>query len=396
MTLACIEPNPDISGIGVRVSIYTQALLSLVHPAISAWKGELVLEDIESLRTIYQGSLIIACALLFSAFIQVKSAFGLSLYHVLIVLNLSWLSSSNAIIYTLYILLWWCVEFFKLSETAESSIGDETTSSGSPGISQRELRAFLLDPTFHPELASTRHRAKRGLIVIGGLTSIHLIIVGVLGVYVWFSNITSPTFRGSDCASGLSFPVFAFDIPITSPTLRRISLAVYFMMVVPVINLYIFLSLLGLVIGVALIMPIFVITFSMPLWWEKIPDDPVAYARMMHRCVSSIVLMASVATQAYFIINNEQFIAKNAPLLDSSEGTERDWTFGQTLAIGILVVPMIEVYKAVRDSTKRDKQKWKQRERSLSNEGHREETEMERWLNDARQTSTNRRRRNSC
>ncbi|KAG7091389.1 hypothetical protein E1B28_010427 [Marasmius oreades] len=397
-TLGClITPNPDIAGIGVRVSIYIQALLSLVHPAISAWNGELDLKDIESLRALYQGTLITACALLFSAFIQAKSTFGLSVYHALIVLNLSWLNNANAIIYTLYILLWWIVEFFKLEEATESSTGDDdsyTTSEqdGAISESQREILTFRLHPTLYPELANIRRRAKRGLIVVGGLTSVHLIIAGVLGLWVWF-NITSSTFRGSECLSEATFPVFNFDVPITSTTLRRVSLAVYFMMIVPIINVYIFLSIIGLAIGIILLIPIFAILCSFTLWLDKLPDDPIAYARVMHRCSAVLVLIASLASQLYFIVNTEQFISRNTSLVDSSEGTETDWTFGQTLAIGIIALPIVEVYKAIRDQIKRDMQNRNPQDRTLSREGTGGDFEMQRLLHsDVKELPTSRKR----
>ena len=105
----CIIPNPDIAGIGVRVSIYAQSLLSLLHPIIVGWHGNIMEpEDIESLHTMYLGILLTAVALLFSAFVQ-ASLFKLSIYHALIVLNLSWINNTNASVFVFYDICSWII-----------------------------------------------------------------------------------------------------------------------------------------------------------------------------------------------------------------------------------------------------------------------------------------------
>src|SRR5260221_2446776 len=117
-----IDPNPDIAGtcvnasdtfklkfsftfppigIGVRISVYLQALLFIIAviiittPAfIPRLRTDTVLEDIpEALRVIFENGIsnqVTSISLLISATIQARS-FYLSTYHAAIVLNLSWI-----------------------------------------------------------------------------------------------------------------------------------------------------------------------------------------------------------------------------------------------------------------------------------------------------------------
>jgi hypothetical protein len=96
---ACIQPNPDIAGIGVRASIYAQNLLSFVPAIMFAIDGEVTTMEYKVIGKIPASILITACALLLSAFIQ-AATFGLSVYHANIVLNLSWINNTNFITYS--------------------------------------------------------------------------------------------------------------------------------------------------------------------------------------------------------------------------------------------------------------------------------------------------------
>jgi len=95
--IACIQANPDIAGIGVRISIYIQNVLGLLLALVYAWDGVITIEETKSFQSITTNLLLTACALLISTLIQAKS-FGISLYHALIVLNLSWINSLTLIL----------------------------------------------------------------------------------------------------------------------------------------------------------------------------------------------------------------------------------------------------------------------------------------------------------
>ncbi|TFK18890.1 hypothetical protein FA15DRAFT_602453, partial [Coprinopsis marcescibilis] len=93
-----LEPNPDISGIGVRTSIYAQAILTLAQPILVSLDGRVTEDELVSLHNLYLGILLPSCALLLSAFIQAKT-YGLSPYHAVIVLNLSWINNTSALVF---------------------------------------------------------------------------------------------------------------------------------------------------------------------------------------------------------------------------------------------------------------------------------------------------------
>ena len=97
-----ITANPDISGIGVRTAIYTQAVLSLVHPLVAGYDGKIDDFEMQGLATVYLGILLPGCALLLSAIIQART-FGLSAYHAMIVLFLSWINNISALTFFGYI-----------------------------------------------------------------------------------------------------------------------------------------------------------------------------------------------------------------------------------------------------------------------------------------------------
>ncbi|KAJ7919897.1 hypothetical protein B0H13DRAFT_1520717, partial [Mycena leptocephala] len=96
----------DISGIGVRVAIYTQNLLSFI-PAVSAfWDGEVALYELEAVETQSTTILITAFAILISAMVQGRiepdpGTSTLTNFHATVILSLSWMNNTNTFIYFL-------------------------------------------------------------------------------------------------------------------------------------------------------------------------------------------------------------------------------------------------------------------------------------------------------
>ncbi|KAJ7615772.1 hypothetical protein DFH06DRAFT_939121, partial [Mycena polygramma] len=91
---------PDISGIGVRVAIYTQNLLSFIAAISALWDGEVAPYELEAVKDQSTTILIAAFGILISAMVQARTL-GLSNYHASIILNLSWMNNTNAFIYFL-------------------------------------------------------------------------------------------------------------------------------------------------------------------------------------------------------------------------------------------------------------------------------------------------------
>ncbi|KAJ7073374.1 hypothetical protein B0H15DRAFT_963690, partial [Mycena belliarum] len=91
---------PDISGIGVRVAIYTQNLLSFIPAVWALWDGKVTEAELDSIEAQSMTILITAFAILISAIVETQTV-GLSSYHAGIVLSLSWMNNTNTFIYFL-------------------------------------------------------------------------------------------------------------------------------------------------------------------------------------------------------------------------------------------------------------------------------------------------------
>ncbi|KAJ7203930.1 hypothetical protein C8J57DRAFT_1454686 [Mycena rebaudengoi] len=100
LEIPCIPADPDISGIGVRIAIYVQTLLSFL-PAISAlWDGNVAPYELEAVNDQAVTILITAFGVLISAMVQAQTL-GLSNFHANIILGLSWMNNTNTFIYFL-------------------------------------------------------------------------------------------------------------------------------------------------------------------------------------------------------------------------------------------------------------------------------------------------------
>lgn len=97
----CIKADPDISGIGVRLAIYVQNLLSFVPAGLALWDRRVSDYELESVGTQSTTILITAFAILISAMVEAQSVGGLTNFHVITVLSLSWMNNTNTFIYFL-------------------------------------------------------------------------------------------------------------------------------------------------------------------------------------------------------------------------------------------------------------------------------------------------------
>lgn len=101
MASPCLIPsNPDIAGIGVRIAIYAQNLLSFIPAAWAIWDAEVTDYELESVETQSTTNLILAFAILISCVVQAFTL-GLTNYHASIVLSMSWTNNTNVFIYFL-------------------------------------------------------------------------------------------------------------------------------------------------------------------------------------------------------------------------------------------------------------------------------------------------------
>ncbi|KAF6763584.1 hypothetical protein DFP72DRAFT_478979, partial [Ephemerocybe angulata] len=99
-TAMCIPGNPDIAGIGVRISIYAQNLLCFIPAFWALVDGKVTDHELESAETQATTNLVLAFAILISSMVQ-ATTLGLTSYHASIVLSMSWMNNTNAFIYFL-------------------------------------------------------------------------------------------------------------------------------------------------------------------------------------------------------------------------------------------------------------------------------------------------------
>jgi hypothetical protein len=156
-SIPCIESNPDISGIGVRVAIYAQAILSIFYPIIFVWDGEISLKESRTMSRISISITLTACALLVSTGIQ-AATFGISLYHALIILQLSWINSMTFM--TVYV----------VHQTSQVLIGRQSTPLFEPFQLVQDRKTDLLNLL----------RSWEAL-----MASVHFVVVGGIGIWVW-------------------------------------------------------------------------------------------------------------------------------------------------------------------------------------------------------------------
>ncbi|KAH8832192.1 hypothetical protein DL96DRAFT_1434334, partial [Flagelloscypha sp. PMI_526] len=91
---------PDVSGIGVRTSIYAQNILTFIPAFYALWDGVVTHKELHSVKKHSTTILLTAFAILVSAYVWAPTK-HLTNYHTLIVLHLSWMNNTNALVYSL-------------------------------------------------------------------------------------------------------------------------------------------------------------------------------------------------------------------------------------------------------------------------------------------------------
>ncbi|KZO96199.1 hypothetical protein CALVIDRAFT_537393 [Calocera viscosa TUFC12733] len=361
-----IAANPGITGVGVRVSIYVQALLALLSAAVALYKygmthaqvsnfgvvgeHEAVAEynrqselwkqnpeaALQHLRDLYESEKrdereevrqtwlpvqVMGAALLVSAIIQVK-LYGMDLYHALIVINLSWINNMTALGLAL-------TDMF-LANPVDFFFGWKT-----------ELWQFV------PYI----------------MCSLHLTATGAFGLWV-FSNIDD--FGGNPgCNSDIHYWVFGHQVSATAPGFRKAGLIISGLAICPMVNLqlellfeiivgFVFLwpgVLLHIIVVLILAVVLMIVTkLCIPIdrrgglikFLENLPIH--SPARRVYSTAMPYAFMIML-----FIIATEELIVINRGLVQEGED---DWTFGQTLAMFVLLPVVLDVYSKLRKAWK--------------------------------------------
>lgn len=199
-------------GIGVSTSIYLQTLLSIVGGVVrQAFAGEKELDQLVDDLT-RSALLILATgiALVVSGVVQ-ATVYGLSVYHALILLALSWLTVFAAITpYTIMV---------RQMEGLES---------------HRILEWGPLERT-RTRTRATRTTGRRCLIL---LHSLHLSFTAAFGLWL-FTRVSSFDRQSPDTTwtSTTRYSFLGYHWFVKDPLFRRINLALYGITLIPLINL---------------------------------------------------------------------------------------------------------------------------------------------------------------
>ncbi|KAG6855645.1 hypothetical protein H0H87_012713 [Tephrocybe sp. NHM501043] len=311
----CLGANPDVSGIGVRTAIYAQNLLSFAPALLALKDGKVTPTELDALETQSTTILITAFAILVSTIVQActsntsNSLNGISNYHASIVLDLSWMNNTNLFIY----LLLYTYRRMNLSDT---ELTEETKDHPKSNASR---------------LARCIYEAKKAImnhvIIIGTL---HLSLMASVGIWLWSNPGHFGKFPPSDCSHSASVVVVGRAFLMDSTGLQAWSILVYSILLIPFLNL---------------LLPIAL--FAVPLFVFKHSKDMQIY-----RIMTGLGMLAVI--DVVLLVDTEVGIKKNLDhgLLAKDEGA---WTFGQTLALLLLLVPLRDLAEAL----------WERRAKSL-------------------------------
>lgn len=167
------------------------------------------------------------------------------------------------------------------------------------------------------------------------LSTVHFTWLGALGIWIWAK--VSSFGNQPECMPATFLTVFGHDIAVTNHSLRKASIAIYSIITVPLLNIFIifFLGLLVvlLIVGMDLLLQSF-----------------KAYRRIGSRflLLSGVSLMTLI--EVLFVLDTEFMIHRSAALVKEGEA---EWTFGQTLAMFMTIFPLIEVIRGTYRSYKR-------------------------------------------
>ncbi|KAJ3535702.1 hypothetical protein NMY22_g6368 [Coprinellus aureogranulatus] len=362
MSAPCyISSNPDISGIGVRLAIYIQNLLGFIPAIWAIWDGHVSDYELESAETQSTTNLVLAFAILISCIVQALTL-GLTNYHAVIVLSLSWMNNTNAFIYFLLYVQYKGQGGRGQVEPRWKAWIDHV---------KNQIRSILYlsaDSSDGPSQQgggdSERDEPKRGEAVKGGakvlfrriallLGSLHLTLMAALGIWLWSKPAT---FGVSDSACAVEYgqlAVLGARVPFGSNALRIVSLVLYSLFLLP---------------GLNLLLPM--TAFLCLYFWHNrrhdkmtMPVDDASeaassrYAKIVRamrglysRCMRAQAFPVCVglgflfAINVVFIADIEFTLHRNIGLQDKEEA---QWGFGQILALLLVLLPMRDLVETI-------------------------------------------------
>jgi hypothetical protein len=315
--------SPEISGVGVRVAIYTQTFLSLAPSLLFMSDGKITRYESDSLYSINANLLLTACALLVSAFVQ-AATYGLSVYHAIIVLNLSWMNNASAVAYSIV-------------DPLGPIHGEDQGGRRKEGVSCSYFRElFFRSP----------NKINWSLV----LATIHLCAMASLGILVWhkiesFGN-------QPDCTPSTFLTFFWHNIPVAHNHLRIFSLILYTFTIIPAVN--ILLAYIIALTGGFCILLLFTLVYRSLILMRLAPSTLFDKYTFRQRLIIA-ALYAVAFTDILLVIDTELMIQRSK---GNVKVGENQWTFGQTLAMITIALPLADlVNKLLNWRKKQEKEK---------------------------------------
>ncbi|KAF5348301.1 hypothetical protein D9756_010536 [Leucocoprinus leucothites] len=333
-----ITSNPDVSGIGVRTAIYAQTLLSFVPAIFSLLDREVVLTELKSLETQSMTLLIAAFAILISTIIQGSSpTIPLSNFHATIILGLSWMNNTNTFI---YFLLWLFYEIDGFRHTKDGGDISKLRQIGGWIELLRHLARFeeREDLEGHPK--ATRRRlnieqvirtlAKRygNHLTVLFFGSLHLSMMSAVGIWLW----SRPEAFGGSGSCSLEAEIFVIGkgVRLGSQGLRVWSILMYSLLLIPIINL------------IPPILFFLSLHYLFHFWSPKYakPDWSLLSPTIISLAILAIIdVILLVDIEVALKVNTDNSIL---------EPGDSQWTYGQTLALLLLLLPFRDIVEVIR------------------------------------------------
>jgi hypothetical protein len=321
MNTTCnIQPNPDIAGIGVRLSVYIQATLTILPLPWFLSHGHLNKKEQRFIRQGEFGLVLTTLAILITAFIQSAEA-HLSIYHAVVVLNLAWINVASASV---------CFVFEQFTTDRD---GHFSLHLWKPKILKRDLSRWW-----------DRMWKERGWMkkVIYVAFSLNITLLGAFGLRLW-TNVSE---FGStpECIPNIRVATFGISTPASNARLRITSLVIYAITLVPVLNLALLILCITIAAELLLVcvLSLGLVVAGAAISTGFVRDNNPTRKRMKYLSHLAIVIGAPLLLDSLFIADTERTIHLNRHEIGNAEN---QWTFGQTLAIALIALPLSEVIK---------------------------------------------------
>ncbi|KIK59517.1 hypothetical protein GYMLUDRAFT_60081 [Collybiopsis luxurians FD-317 M1] len=294
--------NPEITGIGVRAAVYFQNLWSLwsaftvITRSQKVGRDTLAAVEIQALPVITTGY-----AMLISTIIQ-NHTIGLSTFDGLIILNLSWINSTGA-----------CIWYLFLSQYSENLIfGHVPDTEEGP---QEKTRDFFGNETFPQRIV--RYWVLE-------LTVLHLVFMAAIGIWLW-----SDPAKFQRSIPGCDNPVTSLfllgrRVLVGPGEIRGWSITIYT----------------AVLVGHMFLLGGFLVVIS-HLTYYLVHKFPPFRSRSRGTGIIFTGLVILSVTNVIFIVDTEIMLHTSDRFKQSSAS---QWTFGQTLALIVCAFSMLQVW----------------------------------------------------